>query len=671
MPRQDNAYYVTTPIYYLNGKPHIGHAYTTIVADTLARFYRLIGKDVFFLTGSDEHGQKVERSAQQLGVSPQTYVDGLAADFNALWQLLGITHNDFIRTSEPRHKEIVQRIFRTLYEQGDIYKKDYQGHYCVPCEAHWTERQLVDGKYCPDCGREVEWVSEESYFFRASKYADRLLQHIEENPGFIQPVSRANEMVNNFLKPGLTDLSVTRTGVAWGIPVDFDPDHTIYVWIDALTNYLTVLGYTNEDDSLFQKFWPANLHLVGKEITRFHTIIWPIILMALGLPLPKQVFGHGWLLFDNDKMSKSKGNIVDPLVVIEEFGPDPLRYYLLAKVQLGNDASYTDELFTRTFNVDLANDLGNLLHRTLSMMNRFSEGTVRAAGVLEDVDRELQQLALETPVTIQGCLDAMDPAGAMAAIWKLVGRCNKYIDEVAPWALNREGKEERLATVMYQLLESLRFIATCLQPFLPHTAPRMLAQLGLEQNPELYTWNSLGAFGLFPTGEVAFSPEPLFPRREVDTEEAPATETTHHKGEITMTTPESSAPEATIAEETAEVANPNPLGLKPQITIDDFAKIDFRIAEVIACEKVPKADRLLQLTLRVGETTRTIVSGIAEHYTPEELIGKLICIVANLAPAKIRGVESHGMLLAASDDDHTQVIVLEPGKPIASGSKVK
>ena len=670
MPRQDNAYYITTPIYYLNGKPHIGHAYTTIVADTLARFYRLIGKDVFFLTGSDEHGQKVERSAVQLGVSPQAYVDGLAADFNALWGLLGITHDDFIRTSEPRHKEIVQRIFRMLYEKGDIYKKDYQGHYCVPCEAHWTERQLVDGKYCPDCGREVEWVSEESYFFRASKYADRLLQHIEAHPEFIQPVSRANEMVNNFLKPGLTDLSVTRTGVSWGIPVDFDPDHTIYVWIDALTNYITVLGYTNEDDSLFQKFWPANVHLVGKEITRFHTIIWPIILMALDLPLPKQVFGHGWLLFDNDKMSKSKGNIVDPLVVIEEFGPDPLRYYLLAKVQLGNDASYTDELFTRTFNVDLANDLGNLLHRTLSMMNRFSHGTVQAAGAPEDIDIELQKLALDTPKAIQACLEDMDPAGAMAAIWKLVGRCNKYIDEVAPWALNKAGNEQRLATVMYQLLESLRFIATCLQPFLPHTAPRMFAQLGIENAPELSSWESLQSFGLFPTGNITFAPEPLFPRRVDEPEEA-AGQTTQQKGETTMSMPEQNTPEVVAVEETKEVVEPNPLGLKPQITIDDFAKIDFRIAEVIACAKVPKADRLLQLTLRVGETTRTIVSGIAEHYSPEEMVGKLICIVANLAPAKIRGVESHGMLLAASDDDHTQVIVLEPGKPIASGSKVK
>ncbi|MCL2497033.1 MAG: methionine--tRNA ligase [Symbiobacteriaceae bacterium] len=644
-------FYLTTPIYYASGKPHIGHAYTTIVADALARFHRLVGYKVHFLTGVDEHGSKVVEKATEAGVSPQEYVDSLDPHFRSLWQTLDITHDDYIRTTEERHTTQVQVIFQRLYDQGDIYKRNYEGHYCVPCEAFWTERQLQEGNLCPDCGRPVTWVTEESYYFRASKYAERLLAHIRENPEFIQPATRANEMVNNFLLPGLEDLCVSRSGLKWGVPVPFDPEHVIYVWIDALSNYITALNYATTDNALYTTFWPADLHLVGKEITRFHCLIWPIILMALDVPLPRTVLGHGWLLFDEEKMSKSKGNVVDPNDIVAEYGSDPLRYYLLAKVQLGHDANFSNELFNLVFNVDLANDFGNLLSRTVAMIENFCGGTVGPLGELEPLDLELKTVLEGLPARVREAIEKLDPATALGEIWKVVGHCNKYIDSSAPWALNRQGKKERVATVLYLVGESLRYIAVLLQPFLPQTAPRLFQQLGLGDKPELMTWLSVQSFGQLPPGTIVRKGEALFPRKVVRAED------TKQEDKV-------------VNQNQASDSSPMP-EFKPQITIEDFAKLDLRIAKVIACEKVPKADRLLQMTLEVGNTTRTIISGIAEHYSSEELVGKLICIVANLEPAKIRGIASHGMLLAASDDAHTQVILLEPGKPLPTGLRVK
>ena len=679
-------YYVTTPIYYTSGNPHVGHAYCSIMADTLARFHRLLGEDVFFLTGTDEHGQKVEENAAKAGLTPKQYVDLLDIAFKALWAKLNISYDGYIRTTDPLHQAAVQKIFRQLYDQGDIYKKDYEGHYCVPCEAYWTEHQIKEGNLCPDCGRPVTWLKEESYYFRASKYADRLLQYIEDNPDFIQPVSRTNEMVNNFLKPGLNDLCVSRTSVDWGIPVTFDPKHTIYVWIDALPNYITALGYGSDDDSLLQRFWPADLHLVGKEIIRFHTIIWPIILMALGLPLPKQVFGHGWLLYDNEKMSKSKGNVVDPNDIIRDYGTDPLRYYLLAKVPTGNDGNFTTELIANIFNTDLANDLGNLLSRTIAMQERYFAGIVQTPSERSALDAGLIELAEATPAAVNAAMLKNDFNAALAAIWKLIGRSNKYIDETLPWVLAKDASQkERLATVLYHLAEVLRITAVLLQPFMPETSPRIFFQLGLMGRSPLQTWQSIQNFGGLPAGTKLRKGESLFPRIEKENpdgslgKKAKAVNQSkkNQKQEkleegLQQMTEENpiAANETQVAE--AEIIETNVLAdQKPLITVDDFAKIDFRIAEIVACEKVAKADRLLKLRVRIGQTERVIVSGIAEYYTPEELIGRQVCVVANLAPHTFRGIESNGMLLAASDDAHTSVILLQPEKRAQNGWRVK
>ncbi|NLW56090.1 MAG: methionine--tRNA ligase [Firmicutes bacterium] len=644
-------FYITTPIYYPSDNLHIGHAYTTVVADALARYHRQQGKDVHFLTGTDEHGQKIQRRAEEAGVSPQEFVDKIVENIKELWRLLKISNDDFIRTTEPRHMRRVQQIFQRLYEQGDIYKSEYEGLYCTPCEAFWLERQLVEGK-CPDCGREVEKVREESYFFRLSKYADRLMAHIEAHPEFIQPVSRKHEMINNFLRPGLDDLCISRTTFSWGIPVPFDTKHVIYVWLDALTNYITALGYPEEadDNSLFKRFWPADLHLVGKEIVRFHTIIWPIVLMALDLPLPKQVFGHGWLVLEGGKMSKSKGNVVDPVILVEKYGLDAIRYYLLREVPFGADGVYSEEALVLRVNTDLANDLGNLLHRTLSMVEKFAGGVVPTPGEYEPLDQDLISEANRAVQAVQEHMEKLEVSDALAAIFQLIGRANKYIDEAAPWSLNKQGNRERLGTVLYAMVEALRVAAVLLVPFLVETPAKIFNQLGLGSDPGASRLEEGGRWGQFPAGTKVQKGKPLFPRIEwkesADESEQPKEE------------PKAQAEKETEAKQ--EV---------PQITFDQFMQIDLRVAKVLVAEKIEGADKLLRLEVKIGSEERQIVAGIAQYYQPEELIGKEIVGVANLKPAKLRGHLSQGMLLAASAGDQLALVV--PEKPIGDGAEVR
>ena len=643
-------FYVTTPIYYPSDNLHIGHAYTTVVADALARYHRLLGEDVYFLTGTDEHGQKIQRRAAAAGKTPQAFVDEIVDNIRSLWRLLKISNDDFIRTTEPRHTDKVQRIFQRLYDQGDIYKSEYEGLYCTPCEAFWLERQLVDGK-CPDCGREVEKVREESYFFRLSKYADRLLAHIEAHPDFIQPVSRRNEMINNFLRPGLEDLCVSRTTFSWGIPVPFDQKHVIYVWLDALTNYITALGYPDEvgEGSLFARFWPADLHLIGKEIVRFHTIIWPIILMALGLPLPKQVFGHGWLVLDGGKMSKSKGNVVDPVVLVEKYGLDAIRYFLLREVPFGADGVYSEEALVLRINTDLANDLGNLLHRTLSMVEKFAGGVVPAPGVYRPLEEALVAEANLTVEKVQKHMDKLEVSDALAAIFALVGQANKYIDEAAPWSLNKQGNREQLGTVLYTMVEVIRLSAVLLTPFLVETPARIFGQLGLDTDPTAEGLVAGGRWGQYPAGTKVRKGDPLFPRIEWEKETgAPA---------------EKPAPAPPKAETAPPATEPE------QITYDEFARIQLRVAKVMAAERLEGTDKLLRLQVRLGNEERQIVAGIAKYYQPEELVGKEIVVVANLKPAKLRGVLSQGMLLAASNGDRLALVV--PEQTVGDGAEVR
>ena len=655
-------FYITTPVYYPSANLHIGHAYCTVMADTMTRYKRMQGYETYFLTGSDEHGQKIERVAKAEGVTPIEYTDKIVATFQALWERLLISNDDFIRTTQPRHMEVVQKIFQTIYEKGDIYKSEYEGHYCTPCETFFTERQLVDGN-CPDCGRPVELIKEESYFFKMSKYQDQLLQYIEDHPDFIQPVARRNEMIN-FIKQGLEDLCISRTTFDWGIPVPINDKHVIYVWFDALTNYISALGYMSENDELFQKFWPADIHLVGKDIARFHAIIWPCILMAADLPLPKQVFGHGWVLLNSGKMSKSKGNVVDPNVLLDKYGVDAIRYFLLREISTGSDGYYSEEALVNRINIDLANDYGNLVSRSVAMIDKYFEGIVPApaAEAASEFDADLKALAETVGNDAAAYLEKMDFPNALASIWKLISRANKYIDETAPWVLAKdENKKAQLGTVLYNLMECIRISTILLTPFMPLVPGKVAEQTG--QQLEGRTWADGCTWGNVETGVKVCKKDAIFPRIDPKTLDLPKEEAKAEKP--------AKESKKEVKQEAKKEEAPASEG-KAEITYDDFAKLDLRVVEVLECSKVEKADKLLQFKLKMGDEIRTVVSGIAKFYeNPEALIGKKLVLVANLAPKKIRGIVSHGMLLSAATDDDSLLQVLQvTHEDIPSGSTV-
>lgn len=648
MGQSKKTYYITTPIYYPSAKLHIGHTYCTSVADTIARFKRLAGYDVRFLTGSDEHGQKIQRAAEAEGITPLEYTTNIVNGFKALWEKMHISNDDFIRTTDARHEKVVQELFTKAYEKGDIYKAEYEGWYCTPDETFWTEQKLGPNHTCPDCGRPVERVKEESYFFKLGKYTDQWLQFIEENPDFIQPESRRNEMIQ-FVKQGLEDLAVSRTSFDWGIKVPFDPKHVVYVWFDALVNYISALAPFDGDGELYKRYWPADLHLVGKEIVRFHTIIWPMMLMSLELPIPKKVFGHGWMIVDGTKMSKSLGNVIDPNPLIDTYGADSLRYYLLSEIQLGNDGNFTLPNFVTKINADLSNDLGNLLNRTIAMIQKYHDGVITKTADIDELDKEISTLAEKTVADFEAQMEAMEINKALKTVWAFIGRMNKYIDETMPWVLAKSEAESdvlRLQSVMYHLAESLRIIAVLVSPVIPVGAPKIWNQLGLAGFNEAQL-DTVRTWGGIESGTTVMKGEPIYPRFEipemVDVVEA----------------------EKDVEEVDTSAISP----LKEHITYDDFDKLDLRVAKVLTCEKVTKSKKLLKFTLDIGLEERTVVSGISQYYEPEQMIGKKVIYLANLSPKKLMGIESYGMILSGSDwEENLEVTNIES---LPAGSIVK